>query len=90
MMNLLKFTIWPWVKVKLIYWWWIIKYRGKKNIPPEVIFKKLEETAASLTNDIRDAVRVSSDEMNEEERLKMREALMKISEFEGEIKNLRK
>ena len=90
MMNFLKFTIWPWVKTRLIYWWWIVKYEGKKNIPPEVIFNKLEETAESLADDIQDAVRVSPiEEMTEGERLRMREVSMKVSDFVREIKNLR-
>lgn len=43
MLNFIKFTLWPIAKVKLIYWWWIIKYGGKKNIPPDLIFKQKEE-----------------------------------------------
>ncbi|OGZ65340.1 MAG: hypothetical protein A3C50_01410 [Candidatus Staskawiczbacteria bacterium RIFCSPHIGHO2_02_FULL_43_16] len=90
MLHFIKFEIWPWVKVKTIYYWWIIKYGGKKNIPRELIFQKLQENMESMTKNIVDAVRVSPEnQMDEEEKKITREILMKVSEFERKIKNLK-
>ncbi|MBI3335847.1 MAG: hypothetical protein HY001_05145 [Candidatus Portnoybacteria bacterium] len=51
--SYLKYEVLPWVKVKLRYWWWILKYGGKKKIPPEIIFgalaKSLERMNENLT-----------------------------------------
>lgn len=88
-LDFIKFEMWPWIKVKFIYWWWIAKYRGKNNIPPELIFQKLTENAESLTKNIMDAVRSSPEnEITAEEREQMRDILMKVSNFQREIKNL--
>jgi len=85
----LRCRLWPLVKTRLIYWWWIVKYGGKKNIPPEVLFKKMEETVAALADDLAKAQQtIPLEEMGEEERLQLRDLRMRVGEFQGQIRDL--
>lgn len=81
-------TFWPFLKAKIIYWFWIIKYRGKKNIPPEVVFGKLNETMESLLGNIQEAIKVSPENMSEKERMMARELMMKVASLKEEVKDL--
>mgnify|MGYP001574343520 CR=1 FL=1 len=86
-MDFIKYTIWPAVKVRLTYWWWIVKYGGKKKIPPEVVFGALGKTVGSIGDNIMDAIRVSP-EMDEEEQKLVRALVMKMSDLKREVENL--
>ena len=81
-------NLWPMVKTRIMYWFWIIKYGGKKKIPPEVIFGKLNETMESLLNNIQEAIKASPTDMSEEERLMVRELMMKTVSLKKEVKDL--
>ena len=81
-------NLWPIVKTRIIYWFWIIQYGGKKNIPPEVVFGKLNETMESLLSNIQEAIKVSSTDMSEEERLVVRELMMKTANLKKEVRDL--
>lgn len=84
-MSFIMYRIWPAIKTRIIYWWWIIKYRGKKNIPPELIFGKLEKNMKSLSDNILKAVQASPDDMPEEERQIVHDLLVKLKELEEGI-----
>ena len=81
-------NLWPMVKTRIMYWFWIIKYGGKKKIPPEVIFGKLNETMESLLNNIQEAIKASPTDMSEEARLMVRELMMKTVSLKKEVKDL--
>lgn len=81
-------NLWSVVKIKVMYWFWIIKYGGKKKIPPEVVFGKLNETMESLLSNIQEAIKVSPEDMSEEERLMVRELMMKTANLKKEVKDL--
>lgn len=85
MIEYLKFEMWPMVKTKIIFWWWIIKYGGKKNIPKEVIFEALEKTIESLVFNVEQAVRATPNDADEEERKLAFKALSKVQDLKDEI-----
>jgi len=67
-----------WLKTRPLLWWWIIKYRGKRNIPPQVLFDKIEETMSSLSSSINEAIEMDVEVQSEEERLLARDIYPKI------------
>lgn len=87
MINFLRFQMWPAVKTRVIYWWWIIKYRGKKNIPPQVIFGAMEKTMNGLKDNLMQAFRALPSDVDEEEKKEFFEIFGKVKELEKEIKN---
>lgn len=87
--NYLRFEIWPLVKTRVIYWWWIIRYGGKKNIPPEVVIETINKTMDNLMFDINSAVRAMPQDASEEEKKLAFEAFAKIQNLESEIKKLK-
>jgi len=66
----------------LTYWWWILKYRGKKNIPLEVVLGRMDETMKLLSENILKAVQASSANMSEDESKMVRDLLAKLRELE--------
>ena len=83
-MNSFEFFL----KVKIIYWFWIVKYGGKKKIPPEVVFGRMNKSMDSLFHNIQEAIKVSPENMDEEERMMARELLMKTANLRKEMKDL--
>ncbi|OGN00014.1 MAG: hypothetical protein A3B91_03385 [Candidatus Yanofskybacteria bacterium RIFCSPHIGHO2_02_FULL_41_29] len=88
-MNLIKYNLWPLIKVKTMYWWWIVKYGGKKKIPHDLVFKKIEETMQSFKDDLMQAVRYSPEDMTEEERKEFIKILEKTGELSRGIKSIK-
>jgi len=72
-----------------VYWWWIIKYRGKKNIPREVVFGALAETVKRMNEDMMQALGAMPDDVSEDDRREFVEAMQKTAEFEREVKELK-
>ncbi len=66
----------------MTYWWWILKYRGKKNIPLEVVLGRMDETMKLLSENILKAVQASSANMSEDESKMVRDLLAKLRELE--------
>ncbi|MCR4307419.1 MAG: hypothetical protein NUV80_02580 [Candidatus Berkelbacteria bacterium] len=89
MMDFWQFEFWPWVKVRSLFWWWVIKYRGKRHIPARVIFEQMEKSIRSLNENLLNAVGAEPDDLPKAERLQAREALMKAVKLEGEIKKMK-
>jgi len=84
-MDFIRHTIWPWVKVKIIYWWWIIKYRGKKNIPPELIFGRIIKNIERMKENLEKAFSLGKDDMTKEELLNFHKIMDKADELERKI-----
>lgn len=89
-MDMIRHTVWPFIKTRPMYWWWILKYGGKKNIPPELVFGKTDETMDSLMENIMNAARAEPPDMTGEERKQFRDLIMKINELKAGIKDARK
>lgn len=76
------------LKVKMVYWWWIVKYGGKKNIPPEIVFNKMEKTMQGFAHDIEQAFRLVDADAPQEEKDLARDAFAKAQELKEEIARL--
>jgi len=74
-MNYLKYTFWPAVKVRFTYWWWIVRYGGKKNIPPELIFGKISGSMERMRENLMQAFRHMPDDISEEEKKELLKAI---------------
>ncbi|MBI2476488.1 MAG: hypothetical protein HYV67_04600 [Candidatus Taylorbacteria bacterium] len=84
-MDFIKYSLWPAVKVRSRYWWWVIKYGGKKNIPREVIFGAMEKSMKCLTENLNQAVRLLPTDADAEEKGLAFGAVAKVKEFEEEM-----
>jgi hypothetical protein len=90
MLDFIRYQIWPPIKVRLTYWWWIIRYGGKKNIPKEVVFRQLEKSVESMADNLEKAINVRNGEMDHQEAAQAIKIAQKVKEFKEEIKNLKK
>jgi hypothetical protein len=88
-MGFIYYTIWPWVKVKGIYYWWIIKYRGKKNIPPELIFSAMARSMSRMTENLQMAIRTMPDDVTDEEKEQMWQLLGEADRLEEEVRRVK-
>ena len=88
LVNFLRYQFWPAAKVRITYWWWIIKYGGKKNIPPELIFSRMAGSMARMNESLMNALRVIPPDTSEEEKRELLELIEKASSFENEVKEI--
>jgi hypothetical protein len=70
------------VKVRLIYWWWIIKYGGKKNITPELIFEKISGNIERMRENLTQAFCHMPDDANENEKKELLDIIRKAADLE--------
>ena len=87
-MDYLKYTLWPLIKVKCIYFWWIIKYGGKKNIPPELIFGRLEKSMKRFAENMEQAFRHMPAAMSASEKGEVIDLMGLAKRLEEELKRL--
>ena len=59
----LRYEIWPPVKVRCKYYWWIVRYRGKRNIPKEVVFRSLTKSLERMNNALDSAYQLGAHDM---------------------------
>ena len=73
------------LKIWLKYCSWIIRYGGKKNIPPEVIFDEIDKNMLELKDNMMQAIHISPPQMTgeetEEERQMFKDLMSKINEL---------
>ncbi len=74
-------------KARAKVFWWAIKYGGKKNIPPELIFDEIDKAVSGIKDSMMQAFRL--DDLSEEERKEALKIINKIQEFDSELKDLR-
>ena len=89
MIDFIRFRVWPMVKVKTIHLWWAIRYGGKKNIPPELIFGQMEKSMARMRESLEQAFRLMPPDAPEEEKrdiLRALELAQQLEEGQKEIK----
>lgn len=67
-MDYIKYNIWPFVKVKCVYFWWVLKYGGKKNIPSELIFGQLEKLMKRFAENMEQAFRHMPTDLDDSEK----------------------
>lgn len=90
MIDLIKFKVWPVVKVKTLYWWWIIKYGGKKNIPPEVVLGSMEKAMKDVLSSVEQAFRLVDSDASPEEKEIAAATFAKVQELQDEVARLTK
>lgn len=91
-MNILdsfRYEIWLPVRVKLIYWYWIIKYGGEKRIPPGVIFEQMAKSTQRMTENLEKAMQISHDQMGHHETMQGLKLLQKSRKLHDRIEQLR-
>ena len=88
-MNYLRCTLWPVVKVKCIYFWWVIKYGGKRNIPPELMFKQIEKSMARFAESMEQALRAMPPDMSDGEKGEVIDLMGLSKRLEEEVRRLR-
>lgn len=90
LMNYITYTLWPWLKVKTRYWWWVLKYGGKKNIPPELIFGQMEKSMERMKENLMQALRHFPEELGGEEKQMLLDAIGKAEELSKAQREIRK
>lgn len=88
-MNYIRYNIWPILKVRLRYFWWIIKYGGKKNIPRELVFEQVVKNMSNLTENLMGALRHIPDNIDEKEKRELIDLIREAGELEKEFEKAR-
>lgn len=89
-MNFIAHHILSWMKVRLTYWWWIVKYGGKKNIPRELIFLKMTESVSRLADNLEAARRAMPPDANQEETKTLIDIIRKVGAFRKEVEGVKR
>lgn len=75
-------------KVRLRFYWWVVRYGGKKRIPREVVLRSMKESVERMEYNLRRARDEMPAGMPEELRLRLRGAIMRADELGGQIKKI--
>ena len=86
MFQFLKYSVWPAVKVRFTYWWWMVRYGGKKNIPPELIFGKMNSSMERMRENLMQALRHMPPDISEGEKKELLDLLRTADQLEKELK----
>lgn len=84
----IRFGFWPKWKVLLIYFWWIIRYGGKKRIPKRVLMDSMKRTLEGLEQNLRMARDTMPVDMPEDERLALRHAIMTTDSMKSDVEEI--
>lgn len=84
----IRYEFWPFLKVRLYYWYWIIKYGGKKNIPAAVIFGQMAKSLERMNKNLQLAMRAAPEDTSPEEMAEIREAILRAEEFTRNVEKL--
>ncbi len=85
MFDYLKYTLLPILRVRFTYWWWIIKYGGKRNIPPELVFQQMEKSFASMRDNLGAALHSLPESLDKGEVKKLLELIREVDVLGEEI-----
>lgn len=86
----LRYEKWPKIKVRGRFYWWIVRYRGKENIPREVVFGSMAKSLERMNDNMEKALQASVDDpdTNGEELRKVLAAMEKTGELTEEVNEL--
>ena len=79
-----------WLKTRVRFYWWVIKYGGRKNIPPEVVFGAMAESMERMKENMMNAWRSMPKDVDDEDREQFFEAFAKMQEMERGMEEMRK
>lgn len=88
-MSFIYYTIWPWIKVKAIFYWWVFKYRGKKNIPPELILSQMMKSMSRMNENLQLATRALPDDASQSEKEQLMKLLSQANLLEDEVERVK-
>ncbi len=88
MFEFIKYSLWPAVKVRVITVWWIIKYGGKKSIPPEMIFNRMQKSLENVNKNLMDALRVMPNDISESKKKELMNLIRTGVELDKEVKQV--
>lgn len=78
----------PWIRVRGRFYYWCLRYGGKKRIPKEVIARAMEKSIERLNRNLKLAQdSFNLNDMSEDERLALRAMRLKAGEIDSGIKN---
>lgn len=60
----LRYELWPWLKVRCKYYFWIVRYGGKKRIPQEVVFRSMAKSLARMNDNLDAAYKLAANDPN--------------------------
>lgn len=86
----LRYEKWPKVKVRVRFYWWIVRYRGKKNIPREVVFGSMAKSLERMNDNLEKALQAGADDpdANGDELREVLTAMEKAVELTDGVKEL--
>lgn len=86
----LRYEKWPKIKVRGRFYWWIVRYRGKKNIPREVVFSSMVKNMERMNDNMEKALHAAADDpdANGKELRKALAAMEKAGELTNGVKEL--
>ncbi len=68
LLEQIRYGFLPYVKVRGLFLWWTIRYGGAKNIPPELLIKRMEKNIERTRESLQNALRAMPDDTTKEER----------------------
>ena len=88
----IRYDLWPFLKTRLYFWWWITKYRGKKNIPREIIFAQMAKSMERLDRNLQCARASAMDDAdtNKAEMAEIYDAIKKVENLKQKIEKTQK
>lgn len=60
----IKYELWPPVKVRGRFYWWVIRYGGKKRIPREVVFGAMAKSLQRMNDNLEKAYQIGAHDPN--------------------------
>ena len=82
MFDTLRYQLLPYLKVRLLFTWWSIRYGGVKNIPSEKLAERMEYNITRTRESLYNALRVMPDDVTEEERQELLDTIREFDEVE--------
>jgi hypothetical protein len=82
MFDKVKYELWPYLKVRSLFFWWAFRYGGVKNIPPEILRERMEKNIEKTRESLQNALRAMPEDATDEERDMLLDAIHENNEVE--------
>ena len=87
-MDYIKYTLWPLIRFRCIYFWWTVRYGGKKNIPQELIFGQVQRSMKRFAENMEQAFRHMPGDLSQTEKGEVVDLMGLAKKLEEEVKRL--
>lgn len=88
-MGYIRYNLWPTIRVRLRYLWWVIKYGGKKNIPKELVVEQVMKNMRNLNENLMGALRHIPENVSDKEKRELFDLIREAGELEREFEKSR-